>query len=108
LQTDSSLFYIGLGIGLGLALIGALIDTWLGWRDQTLERARKVPGCMVYMGGLLGLAGIVALIVSFLTSGSLGPALLLGAGVLGGFYAGFTLLIVLYLLLKLLGTSVRR
>lgn len=108
MQTDSSLFIIGIAIGLGIAVVGGLIDYWLGRRDQNEGHARLVPGCMVYLAGLLGLVGIVALIISLLLSGSLGPALVLGAGVLGGFYAGFALLLLLYLLVRRFGPDAWR
>jgi hypothetical protein len=108
LQTDSSLFFIGIAIGLGIAVVGGLIDYWLGRRDQTVGHERLVPGCMVYLAGLLGLVGIIALLVSLLVSGSLGPAFVLGAGVLGGFYAGFALLLLLYLLVKRFGPDAWR
>ena len=40
--------------------------------------------------------GLIALITSLVLTGSLGPALVIGGGVLLGFYAGFIVLVVLW------------
>ena len=54
----------------------------------------------MYVAGGLALAGIVALVASFLLSGGILPALILGAGVLGGFYVGFSCLFVVWTFLN--------
>ena len=56
-----------------------------------------MPGCLVYTVGGLIVAGVVAIIVSIITTGGPGPALLMGAGVLTGFYAGFILMVLIWL-----------
>lgn len=99
-MTESSnltLFLIGLAIGGGVALLGGLIDYLLHLRRNRAPRL-GVPGCLVYMVGGLILAGIVALVVSLVTTGSATPALVMGVGVMVGFYAGFMLLVGLWLL----------
>jgi purine-cytosine permease-like protein len=100
LQTDSSLFLIGVGIGIAIAIIGGLVDYWLGKRNRNPDDSRNLPGCMLYLAGILGLAGVIAIVVSLIFTGGIGPAIVLGAGILGGFYAGFAILIFLYLLVQ--------
>jgi purine-cytosine permease-like protein len=96
----TSILIIGLGIGFAIALIGGLIDYLLSKRKYNSQQTNHLPGCMLYVAGFLGFLGIISIIVSFIMSGSIGPALVLGAGVLGGFYSGFALLIMGYLLVK--------
>ncbi|MFL7837975.1 MAG: hypothetical protein ACK2T4_02135 [Candidatus Promineifilaceae bacterium] len=105
MQTNSSLLFIGLAIGFGIAGIGGLVDYLLSRRRNNQENANNLPGCMLYFGGILGFLGVIAMIISLVTSHSLSPALLLGAGVLGGFYSGFALLIIGYLLVKRFGPN---
>lgn len=100
LQTDTSLLFIGLGIGFGTALIGGLVDYLLSKRRNNPQKTSYLPGCMFYFAGGLGLLGIISIIVSLIISGSIGPAIVLGAGVLGGFYSGFALAIIFYLVVK--------
>lgn len=97
LQTDTSLLFFGLGIGFSIAIIGGLVDYLLSRRENNLQKTNYLPGCMLYIAGVLGLLGIISIITSLILSGGIGPAIMLGAGVLGGFYSGFALLIVLYL-----------
>jgi hypothetical protein len=56
-----------------------------------------VPSCLLYVTTGLGLAGLVAIIASLWLTGGIRPALLMGAGVLAGFYAGFILLLGIWL-----------
>lgn len=100
LSGDTTLFRLGLQAGLALSLIGAVIEYLLARRRTQSGFSRQLPGCLLYMAGGLALLGAIALLVSFILNGSIGPALFLGAGVLGGFYLGFALLFLGYLLLK--------
>lgn len=97
INVDSSLLTLGLGIGLVLAAVGGLIEFLLATRAAAPNQPRELPGCMLYMAGALALAGILAVLGSFLLNRSIGPALVLGAGILGGFYAGFAILFLFYL-----------
>lgn len=107
MQTNTPLLFIGIGIGFSLAVIGGSIDYWLARRNQYEQRERLLPGCMLYLAGALGAAGLIAIVVSLVFSRSIGPALVLGAGVLAGFYAGFALLMFLYLFVKRYWPSAR-
>lgn len=100
LNTNLTLLIIGTGIGLGIALIGGVAEYWLSLRSDTADEPRKLPGCLLYVVGGLALAGLVSVIASFLFNGGIGPALILGAGVLGGFYVGFLLLFILWFLVE--------
>lgn len=93
------LFVIGLIIGAGVAAIGGLIEYFLHLR-RNREPRFGVPGCLVYAVGGLGLAGLAAIVTSFIVSGSAVPALIMGAGVLTGFYGGFILLVGLWFLIE--------
>jgi len=85
-------FFIGLAIGGAVALAGGLIEYGLHLRRKREPRF-GVPGCFVYVIGGLVLAGIVAIGGSLIFTGSIDPALTLGAGVLIGFYGGFLVLL---------------
>ncbi len=65
-----------------------------------MERIRRLPGCLLYVVGGLALAGIVSIVASLFSNGGIGPALILGAGVLGGFYVGFIFLFIIWFLLE--------
>lgn len=94
-SSNLTLFLIGLAIGTGTAAVGGVIDFVLHLRRQR-EPSFGVPGCLVYTIGGLILAGVVAVITSLMMTGSIGPALLMGGGVLLGFYGGFIILVGLW------------
>jgi len=96
LQTDGRLFFIGIGIGIAIALIGGAVDYWLSRTQRNPRRSNHLPGCIMYVAGALGLVGLLAIIISLILIGSVLPAIILGAGVLLGFYSGFALLLLLY------------
>ena len=95
-SSNLTLFLIGLAIGGFVALLVGLVDYALHLR-RNREPRFGVPGCLVYTVGGLIVAGVVAIIVSIITTGGPGPALLMGAGVLTGFYAGFILMVLIWL-----------
>ena len=80
-SSNLTLFLIGLAIGVGTAAVGGAVDFILHLRRQR-EPSFGVPGCLVYTIGGLILAGVVAVITSLVTTGSVGPALIMGGGVL--------------------------
>lgn len=90
--SNLTLFLIGLAIGGAVALTGGLIEYSLHLRRKREPRF-GVPGCFVYVISGLVLAGIVAISGSLIYTGSIDPALTLGAGVLIGFYGGFLILL---------------
>lgn len=100
LSPNSTLLLIGTGIGLGIAAIGGFVEYWTSLRSKGNEAQHRLPGCLFYVAGGLALAGIIAIVASFLFNGSIGPALIVGAGVLGGFYIGFVLLFILWLVVE--------
>lgn len=95
--SNLTLLLIGLAIGGACALLGGLVDYLLHLRRQRAPRF-GVPGCLVYMIGGLVVAGVVASVVSLITTGRLTPALVMGGGVLAGFYTIFMVLVGLWLL----------
>ena len=94
-SNNLSLFLIGLAIGGAVAILGGVIDYALHLRRDREPRF-GVPGCLVYTVGGLIVAGIAAIIFSFIRTGGPVPALLMGAGVMVGFYAGFIVLVALW------------
>ena len=82
---------IGGGCGLFCALLGAFVDYVL-MRRREEDSDENLPGCMVIMVGMLGLVGLSVIAISFLLSGTVLPAIVVGAGVLVGFFCGFLVL----------------
>jgi hypothetical protein len=95
-NNGTTLALTGALIGLVIAAVGAAVEYRLHLRPGAPPRSR-VPGCLLYVATGLGLAGIVAIIASFVSTGSVWPALMMGAGVLAGFYSGFFLLLGVWL-----------
>jgi hypothetical protein len=93
-------FLLGSGVGLFCSVIGAVVDYLRGRRRPAAAEDSALPGCMMLMTGGLGFTGLVALVISMFT-GQVRRALWLGAGVGGGFLAGFLCLMgVWWLLLR--------
>lgn len=97
--SNLTLYLIGLAIGVGVALAGGLVEYLLHLRRDREPRF-GMPGCIVYVIGGLILGGIAAVIVSLIYTGSIGPALIMGVGVMTGFYGGFSLLVGLWFLIE--------
>jgi hypothetical protein len=108
LQIDTRLLFIGMAIGFGIALVGAAVDYWLSRTRRNPRQSHHLPGCMMYVAGALGLAGLLAIIISFILIGSMIPAIVLGAGVLTGFYSGFALLMLIYLVATRIWSNTNR
>lgn len=100
MNLNNPIFVLGLQIGVGVAVVGALADYLLARRRNHAQTVRQLPGCLLYTGGGLALAGVLAILASLIFRGTIGPALSLGAGVLGGFYAGFGVLFFAYFLFR--------
>ena len=103
-SSNLTLFLIGLLIGGVVAVAGGLVEYGLHLR-RNREPRFGVPGCLVYTVGGLILAGVIALIASFVLTGGIGPALRMGLGVMAGFYGGFILLVSIWLFLETRGTK---
>lgn len=98
LSENLNLFMIGLGIGLVCAVVGALVDFMMARRRGAEEN--HLPGCMLLMTGALGFVGVVMLGVSYLFYQTFLPAFWVGAGVMTGFFLGFTVLFFAALLIS--------
>lgn len=97
--SNLTLFLSGLTIGIVVALAGGLVEYILHLR-RNREPRFGVPGCLVYTVGGLILAGVVAIFASLILTGGIGSALIMGLGVMAGFYGGFILLVSIWLLLE--------
>jgi len=97
--SNLNLFLIGLVIGGGAALVGGLAEYILHLRRKQGSQF-GAPSCLIFVIGGLVLTGIVAIVGSLIFTGGIGPALLLGSGVMIGFYGGFILLMGAWLLLE--------
>ncbi len=95
-----TLLLIGAGAGLTVALIGGLVEYWVSMRANGSAVQHRLPGCLFYVSGGLALAGIIAIAASVLFNRGIEPALVIGAGVLGGFYLGFAFLFALWFLVE--------
>lgn len=98
-SSNSTLFLIGLGIGLAVAVGGGAIEYRLHLRRNRAPFSR-VPGCLLYAIAGLILGGLAALVASLITTGGIVPALIMGGGVLVGFYGGFICLVALWLVIE--------
>jgi hypothetical protein len=98
-------FLIGLALGSGVAFAGGIIEYVLHLRRRGQPRA-GAPSCLLYAAGGLILTGIAAVGASLLATGGIKPALIMGAGVLTGFYGGFILLVGLWFLIDALHPTV--
>ena len=86
-------FFIGLGLGLVSAIIGAIVE-YLIVRQRGVREAERLPGCMLLVSGGLGGIGLLAIGFSLLTSGEVVRMLITGLGVGVGFFIGFVLMML--------------
>jgi hypothetical protein len=100
LSTNLTSLIIGAGIGLGIAVLGALVEYRLSLRSNAAAKTHHLPSCLLFVIGGLILASIASIVTSLILNVSIGPALILGAGMLGGFYIGFVLLFILWFYLE--------
>ena len=98
MHSNVALFLIGVGIGLAVAIIGGLVEYWTTLRPGA-ESVQHRSSCLPFVIGGLALAVIAAMIASALLNGGIGEALIMGAGVLTGFYTGFIVSFGLWFLL---------
>lgn len=77
-----------------------MVEYWISLRPGANESVRRLPSCLLFVAGGLAAAGIVAIFTSFVFSGSIFEALVIGAGVLTGFYTGFIVLFSLWFFLN--------
>jgi hypothetical protein len=92
---DLEAFFIGGGIGLASAIIGALID-YRVTRRRDPNAEKRTPGCIFLVPGALGLLGLLVITASLLMSGEVARVLVAGLGVGVGFFLGFVLMTVLW------------
>jgi protein-S-isoprenylcysteine O-methyltransferase Ste14 len=85
-------FLLGGGFGLFCAIVGALVDFLLMRRRGDDDTENPLPGCMLLMIGALGLMGLLSIGVSFLITGTIWSAIIVGTGVMLGFLIGFIIL----------------
>ena len=83
---------MGIGFGFAASVIGAVLQYWFSVRKGIKSRNR-LPGLILIVSGLLGLTGLLAIIIS-LFFGWTTQAILIGAGVLIGFFAGFLIMVL--------------
>lgn len=90
-------FLIGGIIGVSGAAIGAAVDFWYSRRKDVL--APPLGGFLLIVAGIVNtLAGITAMVLSFIYTGSFLLAIILGLGVLAGFILGFLILAAVWIL----------
>jgi hypothetical protein len=89
---------IGGAVGFASAFIGALVQFRING-SQNASRSR-LPGCAFLVSGALGLVGLLVVAGSLLITGRAQLAVISGAGVLVGYFAGYAALIITWLVLS--------
>ncbi|MCP4420473.1 MAG: hypothetical protein GY805_28030 [Chloroflexi bacterium] len=92
-------FFVGVGIGLVSAIIGAGVE-YLIVRKQGEQETERLPSCMLLISGGLGGAGLLAIGFSLLISGEVVQMLIVGLGVGAGFLAGFLLMMLAWFIVN--------
>ncbi|MCA9956943.1 MAG: hypothetical protein KC434_19570 [Anaerolineales bacterium] len=92
-------FFIGVGIGLTSAIVGAIVE-YLIVRRRGDQQTERLPGCMLLVSGALGGIGMVAIGISLITSGEVVRMLITGLGVGVGFFGGFILMMIGWFILN--------
>jgi hypothetical protein len=103
-SSNSSLFFIGLLVGVLVALGGGAVEYVLHLR-RNRPPFSGMPSCLLFTIGGLILAGGGAILTSLIVTGGVWPALVMGLGVMAGFYGAFMLLVGLWLLLESRGAT---
>ena len=80
-----------------MAFLGASADFVLYLRKDQ-PRPEGKPIIMISIALILAIMGALAMIVLLLLTGKMGPSLIMGFGVMTGFYSGFILLTILWVL----------
>jgi hypothetical protein len=88
-------FLIGLTIGGGASLFGAVLSYWFGLRDQTPQSGAPLA-YLFLVPVVLSFIGALALVAAFFNDRSIGLILLTGLGVILGFTLVFALLLFLW------------
>ncbi len=88
LNQTSTLFLVGLVVGVGSASLGAILDRRRA-RKRDGEPMRGLPPLLLVFVGILALVGAVVGALSLFLAGSLRPAWIVGLGVGVGFFLGF-------------------
>ncbi len=88
-------FWMGFMVGVTSAVIGSIVE-WRLLRRQTKD-VERVPGCMMLMAGGLGFVGALSILIGLIVR-SLPLVLLLGLGVITGFWLGFILMAIIWYL----------
>jgi drug/metabolite transporter (DMT)-like permease len=89
-------FMIGIGVGLLSAILGGVLEFSISQRRA--EGNGRLPGCMLLVTGALGFVGVMVTLVSWLFDHNLSRPLTTGLGVGIGFFGGFVLLMITWLL----------
>ncbi|MCB8977015.1 MAG: hypothetical protein H6657_06260 [Ardenticatenaceae bacterium] len=92
-------FFIGVGVGLISAVVGAIVE-YLIVRRRRDQQTERLPGCMLLVSGALGGIGMVAISISLITSGEVVRMLITGLGVGVGFFGGFILMMIGWFILN--------
>ncbi len=87
----------GAAIGMVVAVLGAVFEYRLYLRRADAPQ-RPHTSLLHLIGGVLCFLGLVAVVVSLLLTSSIAPAVVMGIGVGIGFYGGFVVLLLVWLL----------
>lgn len=83
----------GAAFGLLVSIVGAVLEYRIFLRKSDTP-TRPHTSLLHLFGGVLCFLGLVAVVVSLVWTDSIAPALVMGIGVGIGFYAGFILLLM--------------
>jgi len=100
LNANVSPFIFSAWTGLGIALIGGFVEYIFTLRRGNSVGSRQLPGCLLFVVGGLAIGAIISIVVSLLLGKGFRYGLILGSGVLSGFYFGFIFMFGLWFLLN--------
>lgn len=96
---DQGIVFLAIGglVGITSSVIAFFLENYISRRRKNPDESR-LPGCVMMLSGWLGVTGLIVTGISYLLSGSIRQALLVGFGILAGHTITFGVLAMLWLI----------